>query len=341
MEIGTNQSYFSYHSPAKLKDDKSRFETETSRSFQKHTIDGSDQKLTRMPQLRRIVELYSVHKDDQEIDDQSGSSCSPKRLRPGSLYNDSSPKKASTIEKASDHFTNRSKSIGQNSNRYAEQASGNIIPRYRIGKRSSSTYQNHFEVTPAKILKEKSLNNNPNFKYEQMSYNHKFPPIPKARMIDRLSKSPFETKTKDYQNVEDLSPSLKRFMLNKTVNKSVVAEPLNKEAKIKSKLARKNSILQKIADSSLKKEPELFKPMSVSISDVMKTSFDRPKVTAVQDTLHGIFQTSAHLKQQQRHKKFKTWGGLKIPITHNGIFNKNKDIMSKWDEVRDGIFNKL
>ena len=102
------------------------------------------------------------------------------------------------------------------------------------------------------------------------------------------------------------------------------------------------NILQKIADTSLIRNSLSFNGKPIKISEVMRTSLDRPKVTAVQNTLGGVFQTSSGLKNQQRHKKFKTWGGIQIPVNNNsGVFNRNKDVLNKWDEQRDGIFYQL
>ncbi|CAI2370589.1 unnamed protein product [Moneuplotes crassus] len=340
MQIGTSRTFRTYNNSPKHA--KARFVTEASSSFQGHMIENSEKNLSRMPQLRRIIELYSVHKDDQGMDENgSNSDGSFTRLRPGSFYNESL-KNSSSMERIAGKFTNRSQSIGNNFNTYKNEKTGRTIPRYKIGKRSASTYQNHFEMTPAKVQKEKSLNKKADFQYEQVSYNHKFPPIPKAEVEERIPRSPFETKMKGLQSFQELSPSFKRFILNRTMNKSIISLSSSKGTKVKSKLSRKNSILKKLADSSLQKELNMLKERSVNISDIMKTSYDRPKVTAVQDTLHGIFQTSSSLKNEQRHRKFKTWGGIKIPISiKTGQFNRNKDVLNKWDEQRDGIFNKL
>eukprot|EP00345_Euplotes_harpa_P001993 CAMPEP_0168321264 /NCGR_PEP_ID=MMETSP0213-20121227/2165_1 /TAXON_ID=151035 /ORGANISM="Euplotes harpa, Strain FSP1.4" /LENGTH=238 /DNA_ID=CAMNT_0008322877 /DNA_START=130 /DNA_END=843 /DNA_ORIENTATION=- len=69
----------------------------------------------------------------------------------------------------------------------------------------------------------------------------------------------------------------------------------------------------------------------------LKTNIDRPKVVPLQDTLHGVLETNLHLKNEQRQvNRFKRWGGIKIPIGSNNIFNKCKDKINMWDECRDG-----
>ena len=138
--------------------------------------------------------------------------------------------------------------------------------------------------------------------------------------------------------------SIKKIMLNRNQNHSWADKlDIHSNMKLKEKIARKNYILKKIADNSLMADSLFMRSKAASISEVMKTSIDRPKVTAVQDTLSGIFETCSDLKiRQKKEKKYKHWAGIKIPINStNYVFNKNKDKLNQWDEQRDGIFYNL
>ena len=74
----------------------------------------------------------------------------------------------------------------------------------------------------------------------------------------------------------------------------------------------------------------------------LKSNFDRPKVTPLQDTLNGSLFTNVHLHNEQRKAtKFKLWAGIKVPLNINSVFNKQKDNINHWDECRDGVFHEI
>lgn len=76
--------------------------------------------------------------------------------------------------------------------------------------------------------------------------------------------------------------------------------------------------------------------------EFMRTNIDRPKVMAVQDTLPGVLESNSAIKNKQRIlQKMRHWGGIKIPIGKESLFNKRRDKISMWDEKRDGIFHEL
>lgn len=302
-----------------------------------------------MPQLRRICELYSVHKgefflnisDDQGTDDQmSNLDLSPGRLRPGSILEET-PKKVFKRDRNSGRSSERSSVINDSFNRFQASQRKSSVPRGSIVKRSLSTYQSQFSTSSGSKIRNRSYNQKTDFKRDQYSYSYKFPPIPRTRLEEAPGASILEAKLKEFKNLQKLSPSYKRVVMNKTTNKAIIRDK-SKEKKFRLKLSKNKSILQKIADNSLGGDPLMLTKKPVSISEIMKPNYDRPKVSAVQDTLQGILQASTHLKGQQRHKKFKTWGGMKIPINSaNNVFNKGKDMYGRWDEQRDGIFYKL
>ena len=97
-------------------------------------------------------------------------------------------------------------------------------------------------------------------------------------------------------------------------------------------------------------EIKLRKPNSYDKQKVMlknkirflETNIDRPKILPLQDTLDGVFSTNAHLHNEQRKGgRYKIWAGLRYPANIKHTFNKHKDKINHWDEIRDGIFHEL
>ena len=101
-------------------------------------------------------------------------------------------------------------------------------------------------------------------------------------------------------------------------------------------------MLKKIAENQNTLSILQSKPYVLNVPELMKSSFDRPKVSAIQDTLNGIIPISSELKLGQRKfQKYKHWGGIKIPVGADMNFHRHKDILNKLDEQRDGIFYQL
>jgi len=299
--------------------------------------------LTKMPQLRRIIELYSVHKDDQKFEKDEGESSfhGSTMLRPGSFLKDKTIDNRS-IGKNSGSLTNRSNSFDSTVAGRTIQGRQQSIPKYSLGRRSGSTYSTTFDDSPDKRSKSKALNTNKNLRHEELKKYYKFPPIPKAEISEEfIKRNPIHARINDFNKIKD-QHNFKKFQLNRTLDISNIQKVENhQEMKLKTKLTRKNSILKKIANNSILQNGLYEKRKGASISEIMKTSMDRPKVTFVQDTLHGVLQTSSDLKSEIKMQKYKRWGGIKIPNNHSGTFNKSKDIFGRWDDQRDGIFYQL
>jgi hypothetical protein len=218
------------------------------------------------------------------------------------------------------------------------------LPKRNFSKRSGSTYGDAFEDSPEKRSKSKALNNKINFRLEELSKQCKFPVIPKGKIGDEyITKNSIKARINDFGKIYKLNPNLKFAQLNRTVDDAGMLTPMEKnEMKLKAKLSRKSSILSKIAESQNALSILKRIPKAPNVYEYMKPSFDRPKVSALQDTLNGIIPSSSELKiGQRKYQRFRQWGGIKIPIGSTMSFNRHKDTINKWDDKRDGIFNEL
>lgn len=267
---------------------------------------------------------------------------SPLRLKPGSFQTNA--KKANhTIDRVASDTSLRSSSFERAINNISLNNRLGSIPKYHLSRRSGSTYGDTFGDSPEKRSKSKALNENVNFRLEELKNNCKFPPIPKGKLGEEyVQKNPIHLKLNDFTHLSTLDAHVKKAQLNRTVDSSTLNLNKNGSLKLKQKHARKNSILARIAETNNLADILSRKKNLTSIHTLLKTNIDRPKVFLVQDTLQGVLQTSPELKLQQRKaQKFQHWGGMKIPINSKLIFNKHKDPLNKWDECRDGVFHQL
>lgn len=187
------------------------------------------------------------------------------------------------------------------------------------------------------------MNEKTDFRLEQIKNSCKFPPIPKGKLGEEyVKKNSLHNKLNDLEILYKLEANLKNSQLNRTVEGGVFNSNKNAAMKLKQKHARKNSILAKIAETANLSTLLARQPRGIDIKSVLKINVDRPKATLLQDTLQGVLQTNAELKEEQRkYQRFQHWGGIKVPINSNINFNRHKDKINKWDESRDGIFYNL
>lgn len=74
----------------------------------------------------------------------------------------------------------------------------------------------------------------------------------------------------------------------------------------------------------------------------LETSFDRPKVAPLQNTLDGVIGSNDVMhKEQRKAGRYKLWAGLKYPVNLKHSFNIHKDNINMWDQHRDGVFHEL
>ena len=146
--------------------------------------------------------------------------------------------------------------------------------------------------------------------------------------------------------------SIKSRSKSKAIEEKNISRFPNK-SKVK-ELARYYSLKQRFENENINKTfdgvKNLTMPKNIDIASTiyknpvsfLKSNFDRPKVTPLQNTLNGSLFTNMHLHNEQRKwTKFKLWAGIKIPVNSNGTFNKHKDSINHWDECRDGVFHEL
>lgn len=217
------------------------------------------------------------------------------------------------------------------------------VIKYKIGKRSGSTYGETFDDSPEKRSKSKVLNTKVDFRFEEISNSCKFPPIPKSKIGEEyVKKNPIQARVKDLGYLQRLSPEFKRSNLNKTVIENAIS--LQEELQtLKHKKSSKEGANQSIENGA----PRVFGILNkdyanMNVAALLKPNLDRPKISLLQDTLQGVIPSNPEFKQGQRKlQKFKHWAGIKIPVNSELAFNKRRDKINHWDECRDGIFNKL
>jgi hypothetical protein len=217
----------------------------------------------------------------------------------------------------------------------------NSIPKNYFNQRTVSTYSDTFGDSPVRRLKGKELNLKHDFKLEEVASNLKFPPIPKTKIGEEHIKKNFIREKLNRMNyITKQETANKNTLLSKTIDNG----SLSKVHKIspKAKNNQNHSILASINNPESLGGIFSQKNKHYNIAPILKTNLDRPKLSLLQDTLHGILQTNSEFKKQQRKlQKFKNWGGIKIPINSQLSFNHCKDPLNRWDEHRDGVFHQL
>lgn len=155
--------------------------------------------------------------DDDLAEVESSGVYSPRRPKPGHIHFDNAVVNRTIDYDRSDH-SDKSLNLDKglvNPNRTIRQHS---ICKYKLGRRSGSTYGDTFDDSPEKRSKSKVLNTKVDLKYEEISNRCKFPPIPKSKVGEEyVKKNPIQARVKDLGYLQRLSPDFKRSNLNKTV----------------------------------------------------------------------------------------------------------------------------
>ena len=264
---------------------------------------------------------------------------SPRMLKPGSNF-DTKPINRTLDCVLSDRNSNGSHSLEKIKAR--QSLLQNSVPQHNLSRRSGSTYGDTYEDSPAKRSKGKELNLRSNFKLQQLSMQCKFPSIPKSTIAEEyITKNSIQERLHDHGYLSKLDKSMNNAKLNKTLDNGISVR-IPKTMKNGNMHQRKSTIFDQINQSTSLGGIYSKKNMHYNIEPLLKANIDRPKVSPLQDTLHGVLQTNTGFKDQQRKlQRYKHWAGMKIPVNSQCTFNRHKASMNRWDEQRDGIFYKL